>query len=274
MQSPNSMIEKPIAQRRDRLSVFFNAFELSASPVCRDTGPEAARLIVTAAPDGTPDRAVLCTRDDPYRQHGDAVLAAVKVDFGGAMNPLMNAMPDRFSVNLDEAPDLRAIVTVFLQEMLCERCGQRVAIDGLCRVIVLMVLRRAVEIGTTGPGLLAGLSHPLLHRALVAIHDAPSRAWRIEQLAEISGLSRSRFMTLFSEVVGATPGVYLTSWRLALGQRALSRGVQVKTAARLVGFGSASAFSRAYARTYGYAPAQIPGRRAPREWARGSKSLK
>jgi AraC-like DNA-binding protein len=258
MLSPKDMIKTP-APHRDRLSAFFGAFELSATSACRESEAKAARLIVAATPDGTPDRVILCARGASDSHHQEAILATASVDFGGATNPLMNALPDTFSVCLVDAPDLRAIITVFVQEMLFERCGRQAAIDGLCRVIVLMMLRRAIEIGTTGPDLLAGLSHPLLHRALVAIHDDPSRAWRIEQLAEISGLSRSRFMTLFRKVVGTTPGAYLTAWRLVLGRRALARGVRVKSAARLVGFGSAAAFSRAYSRAYGAAPESFRG---------------
>jgi transcriptional regulator GlxA family with amidase domain len=81
-------------------------------------------------------------------------------------------------------------------------------------------------------------------RAIVAMHDQPSRTWHTEDLAEISGMSRSRFMTLFPKVVGMTPATYLTSWRLTLGRRELSRGGRVKSVARRVGFGSAAAFSR------------------------------
>jgi hypothetical protein len=183
MLSPKDMIKTP-APHRDRLSAFFGAFELSATSACRESEAKAARLIVAATPDGTPDRVILCARGASDSHHQEAILATASVDFGGATNPLMNALPDTFSVCLVDAPDLRAIITVFVQEMLFERCGRQAAIDGLCRVIVLMMLRRAIEIGTTGPDLLAGLSHPLLHRALVAIHDDPSRAWRIEQLAE------------------------------------------------------------------------------------------
>jgi len=119
-----------------------------------------------------------------------------------------------------------------------------------------MVLRRTIDAGATQPGLLAGLSHPALHRALAAMHDQPSRAWRIEDLAAIAGVSRSRFMELFREVVGTTPSSYLTEWRLALARRALVRGDRVKSIAAHVGFGSAAAFSRAYTRRFGHPPVQ------------------
>jgi transcriptional regulator GlxA family with amidase domain len=154
---------------------------------------------------------------------------------------------------------LQAVTTAFVAEASETRCGRQVALNRLCEVIVLLVLRKVIDVGSTRPGLLAGLSHPALHWALIAMHDQPSRTWRTEELAEISGMSRSRFMTLFAKVVGTTPAAYLNAWRLTLGQRELQRGERVKSVARRVGFGSAAAFSRAYTRAFGHSPASLRG---------------
>ncbi|KGD89162.1 hypothetical protein JL39_23315 [Rhizobium sp. YS-1r] len=62
------------------------------------------------------------------------------------------------------------------------------ALNRLCEVIVLLILRSAIDGGATGLGLLAGLSHPSLHRALVAVHDAPVRAWNSGDLAAVAGM--------------------------------------------------------------------------------------
>ncbi|MFL5011882.1 MULTISPECIES: AraC family transcriptional regulator [Rhizobium] len=120
--------------------------------------------------------------------------------------------------------------------------------------MVLLILRTAIDRGATGPGLLAGLSHPSLYRTLVAMHDAPTRAWNIEDLAAMAGMSRSHFMALFREVVGTTPQAYLTGWHLTVARRKLTKGAKVKAVARQVGFGSAAAFSRAYFRKFGVWP--------------------
>ena len=93
-----------------------------------------------------------------------------------------------------------------------------------------------------------------LHSAIAAMHDEPSRPWTVDDLAEISAMSRGRFIVSFREVVGITPAAYLTTWRLTVGRRLLQRGERVKRAATLVGFGSAAAFSRAYARAFRHAP--------------------
>lgn len=256
METPKSMIHSPEGQRPDRLSAFFGAFELSVTIIAAEARHAPANLVI-AGKGGGADRVIFWPRSRAVPRMRDQILVAAVIDFGGRTNPLMNAMPERVEIPLVEFPTVQAIAAAFVAEARDVRCGRQTALDRLCEVILLMVLRRAVDLGSTGPGLLAGLSHPELHRALVAMHDQPARAWRTEELAEISGMSRSRFMSLFPGIVGTTPAAYLNRWRLTLGQRELQRGERVKLVARRVGFGSAAAFSRAYSRTFGHPPATI-----------------
>lgn len=253
MNNPENMIENTAIAKRDRLSAFFEAFELAVAVAPTHGEATTANLFVMGDPNDNVERVIFCARNAVLVPSG-AILVAANVEFGGAMNPLLNAMPERFVVTSNEVPALDAVAAAFVTEASDDRCGRQVVLNRLCEVLVLMVLRRAIDVGATGLGLLAGLSHPALHRAIVAMHDQPSRTWHTEDLAEISGMSRTRFMTLFPKVVGMTPAAYLTSWRLALGRRELLRGGRVKSVARRVGFGSAAAFSRAYSRAFGHAP--------------------
>ncbi|MGV4791936.1 AraC family transcriptional regulator [Rhizobium sp. F40D2] len=166
----------------------------------------------------------------------------------------MNALPDQVVVEVNDIPTLRDITAAFVTEALESRCGRSAALNRLCEVIVLLILRSTIERGATQPGLLAGLSHPSLHRALVAMHDAPMRSWSSDDLAAAAAMSRSHFMALFRDVVGTTPRAYLTGWRLTLARRKLAKGAKVKAVARQVGFGSAAAFSRAFFRKFGEWP--------------------
>nr|WP_200985182.1 AraC family transcriptional regulator [Rhizobium rhizogenes]QCL10006.1 helix-turn-helix domain protein [Rhizobium rhizogenes] len=233
----------------DRLSAFFDTFELSTSlePVC--DGNNRARLFVVGSADACPERIILCLRGDTALERSALVTATI--DFEGAFNPLVNALPDQVRVEINDIPSLRLTTAAFVAEALEHRCGRSTALNRLCEVIVLLILRSAIDHGDSRPGLLAGLSHPALHRALVAMHDTPARAWNSEDLAAAAGMSRSHFMALFRNVVGTTPMAYLTSWRLTIARRKLSKGGRVKTVAAQVGFGSAAAFSRAYFRRFG-----------------------
>lgn len=257
MNDPDRVIHSP---KRDRLAAFFEVFRLEVIPVQPGTAAEGPLLFVTAGRDGRPATLVFRARgrDRALRE----ALIAARVEFENATNPLMHAMPERLAIELGALPALRDTAAAFLAEATENRCGRTAALNRLAEVMVLMILRHAIDQGATRPGLLAGLAHPALHRALVAMHEGPARDWRIEELAETAGMSRSAFMALFRQKVGTTPMAYLAAWRLALGHRNLAAGEAVKAVARRVGFGSAAAFSRAFSRRYGYPPVAVAARPA------------
>ncbi|MQX17814.1 helix-turn-helix domain-containing protein [Sinorhizobium terangae] len=247
------MIENLIFHSKvDRLSAFFDTFELSASLEPARAGDVQARLFVVGTPEGLAESVMLCLRGDAPPE--PSVLVTAAVDFESPHNPLMNALPDQMRVEINDIPTLRDTTAAFVAEALGSRCGRSAALNRLCEVMVLLILRSAIDRGTAQPGLLAGLSHPALHRTLVAMHDAPDRVWNSEDLAAVAGMSRSHFMARFRDVVGTTPQAYLTEWRLTIARRKLSKGARVKAVARQVGFASAAAFSRAYFRKFGEWP--------------------
>ena len=251
------MIESPDSGR-DRLSSFFAAFDVAAQQV----EPAAANLVLTGQAKAL--RSLVFLPHAPGAHgNGDEVLAAVRIDFGGPANPLIAALPSRVELAFEAAPTLRTVAELLTMEASARRCGRQVALDNLCTLLLLLLLRHMVDRGTTQPGLLAGLSHSQLFPALVAMQEAPARDWRVDDLATIAGMSRTRFMTLFPRVVGVTPMAYLAGWRMVLARRELERGGRVKLVARQIGYGSAAAFSRAYQRAFGEPPvARRQGRQA------------
>lgn len=256
MHGAKSMTEsmKSVA-KVDRLTAFFEAFQLRAS-----MPPEAgeANFFVLVDADGCAEAVTLHMRSDTPPPISAKI--AAHVDFEGADNPLMTALPDAVEVRVSETPTLRDAVSALVGEAHENRCGRQAAVNRLCEVIVLLMLRTAIDRGTTRPGLLAGLSHPTLHRALAAIHGRPDHPWSNEELSETSAMSRSHFMAQFRKIVGATPQAYLITWRLSLARRKLANGGTVKAVARQVGFGSAAAFSRAYFRKFEVWPSQVAGK--------------
>lgn len=248
------MIESPLTHPKpDRLTAFLNAFGLTAAIVDPAiTSPEANLFIVTPTSCDRAERVVFFARMTRLPE-ADSAIAAI-VHFGGSANPLLNALPDQLTFELNQEPAMRAAADLFLAEARESRCGAQIALDRLAEVMVLMALRRAIALGTAGTGLIAGLGHRALHRPIIAMHDAPGRRWTVDELADLAGMSRSYFLQQFRAVVGTTPLTYLTSWRLAVGRRELARGHSVKLVAREVGFGSAAAFSRAFSRAFGHSP--------------------
>jgi AraC-like DNA-binding protein len=69
-------------------------------------------------------------------------------------------------------------------------------------------------------------------------------------------MSRARFAERFHDVVGMTPGAYLSDWRLGLAKSMLLKGASVQTIANDVGYGSASALSRVFSSRCGMSPTE------------------
>ncbi|MFB9791997.1 AraC family transcriptional regulator [Shinella granuli] len=104
---------------------------------------------------------------------------------------------------------------------------------------------------------LAALSDPRIGAALRAIHDAPHRVWRLDELAGISHLSRSRFSARFRAAVGRAPMDYVLRWRMTLAQKALLQpDATIATIAAQFGYGSESAFIHAFRQATGLTPRQ------------------
>ena len=187
-----------------------------------------------------------------------ADLACANLSFdGGLANPIAAALPDLLCLPLASIQGASDVLTLLFDEAFHHRCGRHALVDRLFDVLLIQILRQLMESGRIEGGLLAGLAHPRLRNALVAMHEAPAREWSLDTLAASAGMSRSAFAGTFRDTVGSTPGHYLQGWRIALVQQALRRGRALKVIAADVGYGSEAALSRAFRAQVGT---------SPREW--------
>jgi len=139
-------------------------------------------------------------------------------------------------------------------EAFAEHSGKQAVLDRLCEVLMIRLLRHCIEHGLTQGGTLAGLADRRLAKPLTAIHENPAGDWSLSAMAALADMSRARFAVRFREVTGQTPADYLASWRLMAAQRLLIQGLQLKHIAYDVGYGSASALTRAFVRKLGSSP--------------------
>jgi len=191
----------------------------------------------------------------------EGVLFAADVDWGGASNPLLAALPEKLRYDLSADREAASLVALMHSELAAARCGSGSVINRLGEVMVVRLLRAQIEAGSTEPGLLSGLSDARLSRAIVAIHGNPGRNWRNDDLAEVAGLSLSRFAETFASVVGETPAAYLRRWRLLVARQDLQNGDRVDAVARRYGYQSAEGFARAFRQHYGQNPLAMRGSR-------------
>ena len=234
----------------DRLTTLVERFHLSV----RGTSPDEANLIALKASDGPPVRVLFFPCSGCGSDAAGDVLLSAYVDWSGAANPLLAALPDVVDFDLSQDEETQTLVRLMHLEAQANRCGAQSVVNRLGEVLMVRLLRDQIERGATETGLLAGLADPRLSRAIVAMHDHPGRLWSNADLAQEAGLSLSRFCELFARQVGETPMGYLRRWRLILARQDMLRGDRVDAVARRYAYGSPEGFSRAFRRAYGIAP--------------------
>ena len=193
---------------------------------------------------------------NPPQEGSDFVCATLQFD-GGVEHPLVRGLPALVVLPLAEVRPLEHTLALLFSETEQVRCGQRLIADRLFEVLLLQLLRWLLDHpqhGAVPLGLLCGLAHSALARALVAMHERPEQPWSVESLASQAGMSRSAFAAAFKQAVGEGPGEYLQRWRMSLAQRRLLEGAALKSLATDMGYGSASAFSRAFTQHVGMSP--------------------
>lgn len=189
------------------------------------------------------------------RTGADVVCGTVQFG-GGGRNPITDSLPDIVQVELDVLPGMDSILELMFGEAFSEHSGRQAVLDRLFEVLIIRLLRYCIDQGLTQGGTLAGLADNRLAKVLTAIHDDPAREWELSTMAEAAGMSRARFAVRFREVTGETPADYLATWRILMAQRLLKRGLQLKHVAYDVGYGSASALTRAFVRNLGCSPTE------------------
>lgn len=184
-----------------------------------------------------------------------ADMACANVAFGaGADNPIARALPAVVVMPLAELAGAAPVLDLLFAEAFAQHCGRQRVVDRLFEVVLILILRTLMERGRVEHGLLAGLAHPQLAKALVAMHESPAQAWSLQRLADYAGMSRSHFAAVFVRTVGVTSGDYLARFRLALAQDLLRAGRPLKIVAGEVGYGSSAALSRAFSALCGQSP--------------------
>ena len=111
--------------------------------------------------------------------------------------------------------------------------------------------------GADAPGWYRALSHPELAHVLEDLHASPARDWTLDAMAQQAGMSRASFAAKFKDLVGQSPGRYLTTLRISRAEDALTRtNAPLSVIARNVGYGNEFAFATAFRRRHGTSPGQ------------------
>ena len=187
-------------------------------------------------------------------QSGADFVCATVIFSAGTHNPIMQALPPVLAVPLAAMPEMRATIDLLFDEAVGQQYGREATLDCLFEVLLIQLLRKIVDEGMMSTGMLAGLAHPQLAKAMTALHQAPAHAWTLDNLAAVAGMSRSRFASAFKATLGSTAGDYLCQWRMTMAQDLLRRNAPLKHVAAEVGYGSPVALTRAFKARLGLSP--------------------
>jgi AraC-like DNA-binding protein len=150
---------------------------------------------------------------------------------------------------------LDTTVASILNELDASERGQNALSNRLAEILIVKVLRQSVSNATQG--FLAALRDDGLAKALSEFFYEPSRSWKIEELAKLSGMSRSAFQRKFTAALGQSPAAYTRAWRLYLATQTIRDGGTVEQAAVQTGYSSANALAQAFRQQYGRSPASF-----------------
>jgi AraC-like DNA-binding protein len=175
-------------------------------------------------------------------------------------NPLLTALPA--VIHLPAAGPhaatgwLGTLLGIAARESGSARPGAENVLERLSELMFVETIRQHLEtLPPAQTSWLAGLRDPVVGHALAALHGEPAAPWTVERLARLVGLSRSVLAERFMDMVGHPPMQYLALWRMQLASRLLIEGGQVGAVAGAVGYESEAAFSRAFKKLVGQAPA-------------------
>ena len=175
--------------------------------------------------------------------------------------PLINALPPYLHIQnalSDEAPEWLKIGLYFVSaETRRTMAGKNKIMDHVVSILMIECVRDYIEQMQDHNNWLNALVHPELSNALAAIHSRPEQSWTVESLAETCCMSRSKFASLFNQILGETPLAYLQQHRLRLASQLIKQGqLPIQQIAHQVGYSSETAFSQAFKKQFELSPSQ------------------
>jgi AraC-like DNA-binding protein/DNA-binding HxlR family transcriptional regulator len=224
--------------------------------------PLTARALRAACDEASPT--ALQARLSELREAGlvELVAASGYRLTGLAWELLENFQPlyrfaERWSGSGADAEWIRSTLQYGAAKVTASRPGSETVLTKFSELLFVEAVRRYAETLPKGQtGWLAGLREPHVARALALLHRDVTRRWTVDGLSREVGLSRSALADRFTHLIGVPPMYYLANWRMQVAtQKLRNTSASLAQIADLVGYGSEAAFSRAFKKVFGTAPA-------------------
>lgn len=161
-------------------------------------------------------------------------------------NLIASALPDYIVIQAEQSGGIGDVTDLLFRKSAISESRPQFVLDRLCEILIYKMICYVIDQNSVSTGLLAGMADKGIRQALAEIHREPDLPWSVDTLAAHASMSRTKFATRFCELVGTSPGRYLTDWRLTIAEGLLLRGELVKSVAEVVGFGTQPSFTKAF----------------------------
>lgn len=184
-------------------------------------------------------------------------LACGFFDFKAPLNNVfLGSFPAYVIVSRDRSAlqEIRPIFDLILAEA---QQGSEEASPLITRLVDLLffyVVRELCQQHEVSAGLWAVLARPEFTSLLEAIVHEPGRDWSVEDMADLSRMSRATFFKRFTQTAGTSPSQFLAQVRMKLATQLIGEGLSLARTAEAVGYQSDAAFSRAFKKITGTLP--------------------
>ena len=173
-------------------------------------------------------------------------------------NPVLSTLPSALKLEKGSASEwMRSTFEYAADEVAAGQPGSATVLTKLSELLFVEAVRRYAETLPEGQtGWLAGLRDQHVARALTLLHHDINRHWTVDDLSREVGLSRSALADRFIRLIGMPPMHYLANWRMQVAtQKLRNTSASLAQVADIVGYDSEAAFSRAFKKAFGTAPA-------------------
>jgi AraC-like DNA-binding protein len=179
---------------------------------------------------------------------------------GPDTTPVLTSLPTVLKLTLDDGAAgewIRSTLRFAAEEIAAGRPGSETVLEKVSELLFVEAVRRYAEsLPDDETGWLAGLRDPYVARTLALIHREVARPWTVDELGRKVGLSRSALADRFLRLLGVPPIHYLGRWRMQVAKQKLrATGASLAEVAEVIGYESEAAFSRAFKKAFGTAPA-------------------
>lgn len=195
-------------------------------------------------------------QDGPVTINGGGDYLIVSCSFRFADNDairVLDPLPGIVRVAHDgsQATLMRRALARLAEELVQPQPGAALVVEHLAHLMLVEMLRLFLssEHPALPPGWLHAMTDPRIAATIKAMHDAPGRNWRLEDLAAVGAMSRTMYAGRFKRLMGLSPIEYLTNWRmLTAATRLRTTSHSIARIAADVGYASEYSFISAFTR--------------------------